>query len=177
MGTEYVVLHTVADRAKVLQDNEEKGLLRKTGENKVFEFLAKEGGQNLRLTNEVDGALRPFSIVCFSSDAEVRLKIKDHIFLHSERFYSVGLAAPVDASQKDLITGSKFICRLVNFPFSQVEGIDEETKHQMKRHRGIAVGSINGLGADGYHVKLYGEELQDVGLPLTTATYILYTTR
>lgn len=182
MSTEYIVIHSIAERANILQDNVEKGELKKTGSGEVFEFLAKEesGVGNLRLTNKVDGVLRPFSIVCYSAPdghEAITLKIKDHIFSHKDSFYSIGLAIPIDATPRDLLTGSKFICRLLNFPFSHVDSVDDETKHQMKRHRGVAVGTINGLGADGFHVKIYGKELTDIGIPLTASSYILYTTR
>jgi hypothetical protein len=184
MGTEYVIVHSEGKSAKILQDNKERGMLKKTDSHGIFDLESKGEAtqkENWKLTSKVDGEVRPFSIVCYKVGSkgheELDLKIKDHIFSHGNDFYSIGEAVPVGASPRDSISGSKFICRLVNFPFSKIEDVDWETKHRMKRHRGIPVGEIHGLGADGYHVKIYGNELSDIGLPLAASTYLLYTTR
>lgn len=185
LSTEYVVLHSENKSATILQDNQEKAVLKKADIPGAFELIGKDPNQKWKLTNKVDGEFRPFSICCYTEDKksddsskeEPYLKIKYHIFSHGDNFYSVGEALPSDSTPRDHLSGSKYICRLVNFPFSHLDHIDEETRHQMKRHRGIAVGDFYGLGGSGFHVKTYGEELLDVGLPLTASVYLLYTTR
>ncbi|MDG6906403.1 MAG: hypothetical protein JRN20_11525 [Nitrososphaerota archaeon] len=187
MSANYMVVHDQPTSATILQDEKEKGRLRKV-ENGVF--MLKESGchKSWVLTHRVDGEIRPFSLACYANKesekitevpkfSDLTLKIKDHIFFHNENSYSIGGAMPEKASPKDIIGGAKYICRLVNFPHAQFEEIDEETKHKMTRHRGVAVGEFFGLGADGYEVKLYGEELDDVGMLLAASTYLLYTTR
>jgi hypothetical protein len=182
VSTEYVIIHSEAMSAKILQDNHERGVLRKMDKNGTFELEAKQpSGRSWTLTQRVDGEFRPFSIVCYSKveadQGELYLKIKDRLFQHQNNFYSVGEAVPAGASPGDYLSGSKYICRLMNFPYSEVDEVDRETRHQMRRHRGIPVGEVRGLGADGYHLKIYGDELADIGLLLTAATYLLYTTR
>jgi hypothetical protein len=191
LNTEYVVIHSEAKSAKILQDGQEKGVLKKLDRLGVFELESKAPAQNWILTHKVDGEVRPFSIACYSNSnvkanegstqkeptGELCLKIKEHIFFHRSNFYSIGAAVPAGASPGDFSTKMKFICRLVNFPFADLDNVDGETKHKLRRHRGIAVGEIYGLGAEGYHVKIYGDELADIGLPLTASTYLLYTTR
>jgi hypothetical protein len=179
------VIHTEAKTAKILQDSHDKGVLRKMETQGVFELESKEPSQNWILTHKVDGEVRPFSIACYfaksnridNTEQQLCLKIKDHIFFHKNNSYSIGAAIPIGGHPGDFLTGVKYICRLVNFPFSGVDHIDSETKHRMKRYRGIAVGEFYGLGADGYHVKIHSDELTDIGLPLTASTYLLYTTR
>ncbi len=106
---------------------------------------------------------------------EYVLKIKDNLFQHGGSFYWLG-GIPEGRPIKAHLIGSKIICRLVNFPFSQVDDVDEETKHQLKRYRGIYVGEFFGLGSSGFHLKL-GNELNDIGLPLVASSYLLYSTR
>ena len=188
MNMNFMVVHDQPNSARILEGEKEKANLQKV-KSGLFEL--REIGSNRRwaLTHRVDGEIRPFSLACYSIDAQGKfldvdfissdlgLKIEDHIFQHNGNFYSIGGAMPENASQKDRIQGAKFICRLVNFPHKDFEAIDEETKHKMNRHRGIAVGEFFGLGADGYEVKLYGDELEKVGLQLAASTYLLYTTR
>ena len=183
INADYVVIHSEPNLAKILRDQQEKASLEKVS-NGLFKLKGTTESQTWILTSKVDGKIRPFSIACYVSEkpdepesGELCLKIKDHIFSHDNKFYSVGGAIPEGISPRDCIIGTRYICRLVNFPFSHIDDIDEETKHQLKRHRGVAVGEIHGLGADGYHVSLYQDELTDIGLQLTASTYLLYTTR
>jgi hypothetical protein len=178
LAKEYVVLHSEPKSAKIFQDNVEKALLRKMDGRGIFELSEAGGRQDWTISGRVDGEFRPFSIDCFSKNSgKLILQIRDHLFSHKSEFYSIGGALPEGTLPRDVLAGSKFICRLVNFPFSRIEDVDPETKHRMKRYRGIAVVEIGGLGADGYRAKFHGDELEDVELPLTASTYLLYTTR
>jgi hypothetical protein len=189
LKADYVVVHSDPSSAKIVENQNERGTLEKIG-NGVFALREKgERDRNWILSVKVDGELRPFSMACYESGAKpvevqqgeqsgkLTLKIRDHIFSHNNNFYSIGEAVPEGASPKDFLSGTKYICRLVNFPFSHVDHVDSQTKHQLKRHRGVAVGEIGGLGAEGYHLKLYEDELSDIGLQLAASTYLIYTSR
>ncbi|HKW04175.1 MAG TPA: hypothetical protein VJN71_02635 [Nitrososphaerales archaeon] len=191
MTTDYVVVHSEPTSAQILKNQDEIAILQKIG-NGVFALQDRQERENWVLSMKVDGEMRPFSMACYKDgnkplhilhvgaqpiSGELCLRIKDHIFSHNNNFYSIGEAVPEGASARDCISGSKYICRFINFPFSHIDHVDEETKHQMKRYRGIAVGEIGGLGADGYHLILYDNELADIGLQLVASTYLIYTTR
>lgn len=186
MPTDYVVIHSELNSAKIIQNQEERASLQRTGKG-VFNLQDKKNiDQSWTLSIKVDGEMRPFSMACYEASGksagvggqskEACFKMKDHLFSHNNNFYSVGEAVPEGVSRHDAISGSKYICRLINFPFSHIDHVDEETKHQMKRYRGVAVGEINGIGLDGYRLKLYEDELADIGLQLTASTYVAYTT-
>jgi len=185
LGSDYLVLHSEEKSASILLDQQEKATLTKIGEGS-FKLQEKEGNYSWTLTNKVDGEVRPFSIACYENggnDSNVKLerqtlKIKSRVFSHNGNFYSIGGAIPNNISPKDIIShDKKYVCRLINFPFSNVDHIDEETRHKLRMHKGISVGDIHGLGTNGFHLTLYGNELNDIGLPLSAAAYLLYTTR
>lgn len=186
MPSDYVVVHSEPNSAKILEDQEERAALQRMG-NEFFILQDKKNRkESWTLSIKVDGEMRPFSMACYKNSEkspapneesnELCFKIKDHLFSHNDNFYSVGEAVPEGMSRLDVMSGSKYICRLVNFPFSHIDYVDEETKHQMKRYRGVAVGEFHGIGQDGYYLKLYEDELEDIGLQLTASTYIAYTT-
>lgn len=100
------------------------------------------------------------------------LKINDHIFLGDGNFYMLG-GIPEGGNPKHHLVGSKYICRLTNFPFSHPDQVDAETKNRLKKHRGIPVGEFSGLGANGFHITLENE-LGKIGLPLAASTYLIY---
>ncbi|MDA4130270.1 MAG: hypothetical protein OK457_05830 [Thaumarchaeota archaeon] len=176
-----------------MENEKEKANLKKMGRG-IYE-LREVGGEINRvwtLTNNVDGERRPFSMFCFLAkkfthgdeavstgmlNGRLNLKIRNHIFFHGNNFYSIGEVRPDGTLSKDSFSGPKYITRLVNFPFSHIDQVDEATMHQLKKHRGVAVGEIYGLGKNGYHLELYQDELAEVGLQLTASTYLMYTTR
>jgi hypothetical protein len=184
LSFEYVVKQLDSPvEAIITQDQREVGRLHVEGKG-MFKLLGNEN-QSWALSNHIDGAVRPFSIIVFfvndkypsesRSSKEYVLKVKDNLFHHNGKFYSFG-GIPEGRLPKDHLIGSKIICRLVNFPFSTIEEVDLETKHHLKRFRGIYVGEFFGIGSTGFHVKLE-EELGDIALPLTASTYLLYSTR
>jgi hypothetical protein len=184
---DYVVIHSEAKNARILRDDKEKATLKKIEGSGLYELeTCDEPGESWILTNKLDGRIKPFSIACnranrdgslFTASEQPFLKIKDHIFSHKSKFYSIGEALPARAPPGDFLKGARFVLRLVNFPFVLLDEIDAETKHQLKKFRGIPVAEIYGLGAEGFHLKIYGDELEDIGLQLTASAYILYTTR
>jgi hypothetical protein len=190
LTADYVVIHSEAKTARILLADKIRATLQKMEGSGIYELeTTDEPIERWILTNKLDGRIRPFSLACYratkdssslllsGSLEEPFLKIRDHLFSHKDKFYSIGEAIPAGAPPRNFIRGSKYIMRLVNFPFFLLDEIDVETKHQLKKFRGIAVAEIFGLGSDGFHLKIYGDELEDIGLQLTAASYILYTTR
>jgi hypothetical protein len=130
------------------------------------------------LSRRVDGEVSPFSIAAFGTtrkdhkDAREVLKIEDHLFMHNGNFYLLG-GIPEGGQPSNHLVGSKYICRLTNFPFSHPDEVDAQTKHRLKKHRGVPVGEFYGLGSKGFHIILE-DEVGDIGLPLAASTYLIY---
>ena len=173
MSTEYVLLHDEKSSARILLDNKETAKLKKVDGAR---YELSNGTHNWILSKRVDGEIRPFSIAVFEADGEDSnlevLKIKDHLFLYHGNFYMVG-GIPESRPPREHLSGSKFICKLTNFPFTHHDHIDPETRNRLKKHRGEVVGEIFGLGSRGFHVKLENE-LNEIKLPLTASTYLIY---
>jgi len=184
LSIEYILKQTASPKDAIIYQNEsEVGRLLVEGKG-LFKLIGIEN-QSWRLCNKVDGEVRPFSIIVYVSgtaeylapntpEEEYVLKIKDHLFQHKGSFYSLG-GIPEGRPAKDHLIGSKTICRLVNFEFSHIDHVDQETKHHLKRFRGIYAGEFFGLGSSGFHVKLEND-LNDIGLPLAASTYLTYST-
>jgi hypothetical protein len=114
------------------------------------------------------------SVTALEGEHEPLLTIRNHVFFHgSKAYYLTGI--PEDVRPANHILGRRHISRLDKFPFSRLEDIDMETWGRLRRHRGVSVGTIDGLGLDRLRVSLSGE-LEDVGLPLSAASYLLYST-
>lgn len=174
LENEYVLTHAKNEPAGIVFENKKTAKLRNLGNG-----LYKMACENYRwlLNKRVDGEIGPFSIIVFTTNdsnaaqKEV-LKIKDHIFLHNKILYMLG-GIPEGGIPKHHLTGSKYICRLTNFPFEHPDHVDEETKNRLKRHRGVPVGEFSGLGTSGFRMSL-GDELNDIGLQLAAAAYLVY---
>jgi len=133
------------------------------GSNRVFE-----------LDPRVNGAVSPFSTVIYEDGGKPVLKIKSGCFSHNGKVY-LFKSIPEGKSMKSHLSGAKYICRLENFPFRNVDEIDRETREKLSRHRGVDVGRLSGFGKLGHRVIL-SEELVGIGLPLSAASYLLYST-
>lgn len=144
-----------------------------TGLSFRLESTAKETWE---LNPRVHGEVRPFSMnVTASGDQKGPvLTIRNHVFFHGGRAYLL-TGIPEDVSPADHVLGKRHVSRLDKFPFSSLESIDSETWGRLKRHRGVSVGTFGGLGLGEFRVML-SQELQDVGLPLAAASYLLYST-
>ena len=173
MSTEYILIHDEPSSIRILFEKQEIAKLRNL-EKGLFKL--SDQNQEWLLNRRVDGEIRPFSIVVLRTDTadfeEIVLKIKDHIFLHNGYFYMLG-GIPEGRSPRHHLMGSKHICRLTNFPFSHPDQIDAEAKNRLKKHRGVSVGEIFGLGSRGFHVKLE-DEVNEIGLPLAACAYLIY---
>ena len=75
-------------------------------------------------------------------------------------------------------SGVKYICRLDNFPYSELSEVDYEHHHvrdKNKRFRGIPVGETSGLGiGEGGHHLLLNDEFDNVGLFIAAISYLTY---
>jgi hypothetical protein len=160
--------------ATIRRGGEEVATLRSSGESRFALESARGGAWDLN--PRVQGEIRPFSMNVTSSEDSGKpvLTIRNHVFFHGGRAYML-TGVPEDVKPADHLLGKRHINRLGQFPFSSLEEIDPETWGRLRMHRGVAVGTIEGLGIEEFRVAL-SEELQDVGLPLAAASYLLYST-
>ncbi len=163
--------------AKIFLNGKEDGELRK---EKGVEFrLRRNDGTEWVLSPKVGGEVRPFSMVVREAprtgeEGPEVLTIRDHLFKHGEKFYLVG-GTPEGTPLREMLSGSKYICRLDSLPFRTMEEMDPHTLSRLRKTRGIPVGELSGIGLRGHHVKI-GEELDDVGLQLAASCYLIYST-
>jgi hypothetical protein len=158
-------------KADVFLGSEIIATLRK-GEGISFVVETKSGGGFL-LDPRVNGTIKPFSITASErSNGNIVLKIRNHLFSHNGAMY-IMKNVPEGTPTRNHLLGRKFICRLVNFPFTNPDEVDAHTSERLGRHRGIKVGEMSGLGINGHKVILE-KELEDIGLPLSTASYLIY---
>ena len=138
--------------------------------------LAASDGVEWTLSSRVDGEVRPFSMTVTGTDGSgagvAVLTIRDHLFIHGSKFYMVG-GIPRERHAGEFLRGTRFICRLDNFPFLSLAEVDHETKSRLRRYRGEAVGEFGGLGRNGHRVEV-ADELEKIGMPLAAACYLLY---
>ena len=146
------------------------------GEGNMLFRLESAGDGGWRLDPRVHGEIRPFSMNVTSSGtfgAPV-LTIRNHVFRHDGKMYLLN-GIPEDVRPAEHILGGRYICRLDKFEFSDLEDIDLETWGRLRMRRGVSVGTVEGFGLGEYKVKL-SQELQDIGLPLSAASYLIYAT-
>jgi hypothetical protein len=140
-------------------------------------LLTATDGRRWVMDPRVQGEVRPFSLAVSEetpSGPEPVFTIRSHLFEHGEQMYML-TNIPEGLHPAEHGSGRRYICRLVNFPFKTVSEIDHETWGRLRRHRGVPVGEVDGLGHYGHTVRL-GEELRDIALPLAVASYLLYST-
>lgn len=145
------------------------------GEGQSFR-LESEDGRSWDLDPRVHGEIRPFSmrVSATGRPGEPVLTIRNHVFFHGGKPYMM-TGIPEDVTPADHVLGRRHINRLDTFPFSTLEEIDPETWGRLRRHRGVSVGTFDGLGLKEFRVRL-AEELGGIALPLVAASYLLYST-
>jgi len=124
------------------------------------------------LDPKVDGTIAPFSTAVYEDPGKIFLKIKSGCFSLNGKIY-LFKSLPEGHSMKGHLHGLKYICRLDNLPYHDVEEIDRETREKLNKHRGVDIGRLSGLGRLGHEVTL-SNELVEIGLPLAAASYLLY---
>jgi hypothetical protein len=146
------------------------------GQDRLHALLKVEDGSGevYRLDPKVDGVISPFSSEIYNQNEKPVLKIRSGCFSHQNKIY-LFKSLPEGKSMQHHLNGMKYICRLENFPYHNVDEIDRETWQKLGKHRGVDVGSMSGLGTLGHKVSLR-IELADIGLPLSAASYLLYST-
>ena len=75
----------------------------------------------------------------------------------------------------EYLSGTRYISRLDNFPYSDLTDIDHHIKHELLRFRGVPVGEVSALGIQGHHVKVE-KELEVIGLLIAASSYLIYST-
>ena len=173
LRSEYLLIHDKPGKATLLFQQHERAELTNISRG-LFRLSWRQ--ENWLLSKKVNGELRPFSMTIFKGNIESAsqevLKIKDHIFFHRGHFYLIG-GVPEGQPPKERLSGSKHICRLTNFPFADVDQIDQETLNHLKRLRVVSDGEIFGLVSQGFHAILE-EEIKDIGILLAASTYLMY---
>jgi len=179
---EYIVKETSdPGRARIYTDKKEVAEILTRG-NFAYDLVARDGHEWM-MNARVYGQIRPFSMTVSQSKARdaldtasgtMLLTILDHLFLHNGRFYLLA-SAPEGRPLREFLLGKRYICRLDNFPFSDLVEVDHETMNRLRRFRGPAVGDLEGFGKEGHRVHL-SDELEDIGLPLSASCYLLYST-
>ena len=177
--SEYVVRGSKPSDAKIFLDGEEIAKISK-GEDLTSKLISKEDGHEWILTNNVHSEFRPFSISIRESNKDISdanaeiLTIRDHLFKHKGKFYML-TNHPEGRPWHEYLSGPRYISRLDNFPYSDLAELDHHTRHRLRRFRGVPVGEASGLGIDGHHVKV-NKELDDIGLFIAAASYLIYCT-
>jgi hypothetical protein len=174
---EYLVKRTGnPSEAEILQSGQLVAHLENASQNgRILSRLKTEDGTGrvYELDPRVDGVISPFSSEIYDKGKPV-LKIKSGVFSHDSKVYMFK-SLPEGVSMKGHLNGIKSVTRLDNFPYKSVGEIDRDTRERLLRYRGVEVGKISGLGTRGHKVVL-DEELSDIGLPLSAASYLLYST-
>lgn len=137
-------------------------------------FLQAESDGRWKMDRRVRGEIRPFSmsVVPPEEPEEPILTIRNHLFYHrGKAYYLTGV--PEDVRPAEHLLGKRHVSRLGTFPFSSLDDVDPETWGRLRRHRGVSVGTMESEPGE-YKVTL-SVELEEIGLPLAAATYLLYT--
>lgn len=175
LNLEYVISSPKPKEAKISLNGTQIAKLSKEG-NLTFKLVDERDGHEWIFSSKVHGEFRPFSL----SISEIKngniltevLTIREHLFRHNGKFYML-TNHPEGKSWNDYLSSPRYISRLDNFPFKDLEEIDHHTRQRIKRFRGIAVGEASGLGTDGHRVKV-SNELQEIGLLIAAASFVLY---
>ncbi|HJT49069.1 MAG TPA: hypothetical protein VJ729_12880 [Nitrososphaeraceae archaeon] len=184
MSSEYVVIGPRPWEARILAgdkvDGEEIAEIKKGEDQKSFKLVRKKDGHEWTLTKKVHGEFRPFSISVLDEDKNSDivnkeiLTVREHLFKYRDRFYML-TNHPEGKHWNEYLSGSRYISRLDNFPYSDLTDLDRHIKHKLRRYRGVPVGEASGLGIDGHHVKVE-KELEDIGLLIAASSYLIYST-
>jgi hypothetical protein len=178
LDSEYIIRGPKAWSAKIFLEGKEIAKISK-GEDLTSKLISMDGRQWI-LTNNVHGEFRPFSISVIDSNKDKAdttrevLTIRDHVFKHRGKFYML-TNHPEGRPWHQYLSGPRYICKLDNFPYSDLAELDHHTRHRLRRFRGVPVGEASGLGKDGHHVKI-DKELDDIGLFIAAASYLIYCT-
>lgn len=174
MTTEYTVRGSGEPSEALIWRADEKVATLRRGQDLLFKLESTAAGSWM-LDPRIKGEIRPFSMnVTASGEGEAVLTIRNHVFFHDSKAFML-TSIPEDVHPAEHVLGRRHINRLEKFPFSRLEDIDLQTWGRLRRQRGTSVGTLDGVGRDEFRVSLSGE-LEDIGLQLAAASYLLYTT-
>ena len=173
--TEYSVRRSGRPSDAVISQGREKVATLHGERGAIFKLESATEG-SWTLDPRVHGEVRPFSMNVTASGAPGKavLTIRNHVFFHSGKAYML-TAIPEDVNPAEHVFGRRHVNRMDRFPFSSLEDVDLQTWGRLRNNRGISVGTIDGFGPEEFRVAL-ADELQDVGLPLSAASYLFYST-
>jgi hypothetical protein len=181
LDSEYVISGPNRWEANIFLDGEQVAKIRK-GKDLTLKLVDNRDGHEWILTNKVHGQIRPFSVSIVEEEHKGKeegsgelFTIREHVFKHKDKFYML-TNHPEGRPWHDYLGGTRYICRLDNFPYKDLKEIDNLTKHKLRRFRGVPVGEATGLGVhDGHRVKI-NKELGDIGLFIAASSYLIYST-
>jgi hypothetical protein len=178
---EYVIKGPKPWEAKVfLKGDDSDGEIaeiKKGDDLKSFKLVRKDN-HKWTLSKNIHGKFRPFSMSIMEQgkgkgeDNREVLTIIEHIFKHKDKFYML-TNHPEGKHWNDYLSGPRYISRLDNFPYPDMQELDYHIKHLLRRFRGVPVGEAYGLGIHGHHVRI-DKELEDISLLVATSSYLLY---
>jgi hypothetical protein len=173
---EYVVRRTGdPNEAEIIHSGKLAAYLDKIpGELRTILKYENGSGRTLYLDPKVNGTIAPFSTAIYDNSGKPILEIKSGCFSYRGKIYMFK-SLPQGKSMKGHLHQLKFITRLDHLPYHNVDEIDRMTREKLQKHRGVEVGTLEGLGTLGHEVTL-DEELEPIGLPLSAASYLLYST-
>jgi hypothetical protein len=180
LDSEYVIQGSKPWDAKVFLDGKQIAEIKKE-ENLNLKLVNSNDGHEWIVTKKVHGEFRPFSISILDQNKGDKVvgrqevfTIREHLFKHKGIFYML-TNHPEGRHWNEYLSGTRYISRLDNFPYSDLTELDHHIKHRLRRFRGIPVGEASGLGTQSHHVKL-GKELEDIGLFIAASSYLIYST-
>jgi hypothetical protein len=178
LDSEYLITGTTPWEADIFSGGKKIAEIRK-GKDQAFRLIDKRNSHEWILTNKVHGEIRPFSISIFEQEGGKKepgrevLTIRDHLFKYRDKIYML-TNHPEGRPWQEYLSGPRYISRLDNFPYTDIAEIDNHTKHRLRRFRGVPVGKATGLGIhDGHRVKV-DKELDDIGLFIASASFLIY---
>ena len=176
LDAEYVVKRTSnSNDAEITRSGQLVARIEKSKKDGLrFQLKVTDGSIVYELDPRIDGMISPFSLTIYEDGKEPLLKIKSGCFSYEEKIY-LFKSVPEGKSMSSHLEGGKYICRLENFPFHSIDEIDRETWEKLSRHRGVDVGRLSGFGRLAHKVIL-DEGLAGIGLVLSAASYLLYST-
>ncbi|MDG6938144.1 MAG: hypothetical protein JRN42_06355 [Nitrososphaerota archaeon] len=169
---EVTIKGTKTPLAKVFSGGREVATI--SSEGRASFAIHSEAFGEWRIELRDSGEIRPFSAeVTDTKSKGVMLKIKNHLFFYKGAAYLL-TGIPEDVRPIDHILGKRHISRLDSFPFSSLKDVDRETWGRIRLHRGSSAGEIDGDGPQEFKVAL-SNELDEIGIQLSAALYLLYT--
>lgn len=182
---EYTIRQSPNDplKATIVLNKKQIAEIRKA-EDFNFDLLEDKGGIKWIISNNVAGEFFPFSLSIRKWDGNLEspiqgeeiMTIRNHMFKYNGQFYMF-TNHPEGRAWNEYLSGPRFICKLEKFPHTDLADVNQETKHELGRFRGVPVGEAIGLGVSDYgHKVRVWKELREIGLFIAASSYLIYST-